>query len=500
MQAQHRRLDELVARIVAAPLGPVEGAVRISGVHDDSRAVQPGGLFVAIPGTRADGRQYIDDAVRRGAAAIVGEDIGAVSGAVVLPVEDARSALAQLAWRWYGLDRSSSSCPRLIGVTGTNGKTTVTTLVCAMLRHAGRRCGLLGTVAHDLAGAPVVAHMTTPGPLELGRLLAQCAANGAEWVVMEVSSHALDQRRVAGLAFAAAGFTNLTQDHLDYHRTMERYAAAKARLFAQVAGDGVAVVNRDDPHCREMVRCCGARVVTYALDQAADLTAAELREAIDATRYRLRIAGHIFDIETPLVGRHNVYNGLAAAGLALAAGVEPREIVAVLAAPPAVRGRLQRVPSGGGFEVFIDYAHTDDALRNVGGALRRLARGRLIIVFGCGGDRDRTKRPRMAKAAADCADVIIITSDNPRGEDPRAIIDDMLAGLDAAERRRTIVEPDRRAAIFLAVREARPGDVVLLAGKGHERCQIVGERRIAFDDDMVAREALAARGQPGKAG
>ncbi len=496
MADRESRLDELLAGIVDAPLSAADGARPIRGVYDDSRAVRPGGLFVAIPGTRDDGRRYVADAIRRGAAAVVGQGLETAQGAVALPVDDARAVLARLAWRWHRLDQTGLRRPRLIGVTGTNGKTTVATLTCAILRHAGQRCGLLGTVAHDLCGRQVEAHMTTPGPLELARLLAACVANGAETVVMEVSSHALDQRRVEGLVFAAAGFTNLTQDHLDYHQTMSRYAAAKARLFAQLAPDGTAVVNRDDPHHRDVLEGCRAQVVTYALDRDADLTAGDVRESIEATRYRLQLAGRTFVIETPLVGRHNVSNALAAAGLAAAAGVAPVEIAAGLRAFVGVRGRLERVPNTRGIEVFVDYAHTDDALRNVGGVLRRLARGRLIIVFGCGGDRDRTKRPRMAEAAARCADVIIITSDNPRGEDPRAIIDDALAGLDASARRRTLVEPDRRAAIFAALRAARSGDVVLLAGKGHERFQTIGSRRIEFDDAAVAREALAACGKP----
>jgi UDP-N-acetylmuramoyl-L-alanyl-D-glutamate--2,6-diaminopimelate ligase len=338
----------------------------------------------------------------------------------------------------------------------------------------------------------VAASMTTPGPLELGACLRECADAGAVAAVMEVSSHALDQKRTDGLRFAAAAFTNLTGDHLDYHETVEKYRAAKARLFTGLDASAVALVNRDDPNHAAMVQDCRARVVTYALDQDADITARIVRSTSQGTFYRLRLEGRELVLENAIVGRHNVYNALTAAGLAWALGVTPDAIAAGLLAVRNIPGRLQRVPCASAADVFVDYAHTDDALRNVLSVLKPLTRRRLIVVFGCGGDRDRTKRPRMAQAAAEFADAILVTSDNPRSEDPRAIIGEVLTGFDADARRHVVVEPDRAAAIRAALAAAADGDVVLVAGKGHEDYQIIGDRRIHFDDVEVAIQAAAA--------
>jgi UDP-N-acetylmuramoyl-L-alanyl-D-glutamate--2,6-diaminopimelate ligase len=331
--------------------------------------------------------------------------------------------------------------------------------------------------------------MTTPGPLDLLACLREAADAGARAAILEVSSHALSQKRTDALRMTAAAFTNLSGDHLDYHGTFEKYRAAKARLFSTLSPDATAVVNRDDPHHQEMLRDCPARTLTYALDCDADVRAAIADSTSTRTRFRLWLAGRELEVSTRLVGRHNVYNALAAAGLASAAGVSPDDIAAGLSGLTSVPGRLQAVPCGLEADVFVDYAHSDDALRNVLSVLRPLARGNLIVVFGCGGDRDRSKRPRMARAAAEFADQVFVTSDNPRTEDPRAIIAGIMRGFDADARRRVVVEPDRARAIAAALGAAEKGDVVLVAGKGHENYQVVGQHRRPFDDVEVALQA-----------
>jgi UDP-N-acetylmuramoyl-L-alanyl-D-glutamate--2,6-diaminopimelate ligase len=471
----------------------------VTGVYDDSRRVQPGSVFVAVRGSSADGRRFIGDALARGAVAVVGEALEPAGPALTVRVSDARAALSALALRWYGLAPDGCGGLKLAGITGTNGKSTAAFMTRAILRAAGLKCGMLGTVHYDLCGRSVTAPMTTPGALELAAYLRECADAGATAAVMEVSSHALDQKRTDGLRFAAAAFTNLTGDHLDYHGTFENYRAAKVRLFAGLAADAVALVNRDDPGPAAMLRDCRARVVTYALERDADITARISRSTSQGTYYRLRIAGRELVLENAIVGRHNVYNAMTAAGLAQALGVGPDAIAAGLLSVRNIPGRLQRVPAESPADVFVDYAHTDDALRNVLSVLRPLTQRRLIVVFGCGGDRDRTKRPRMAQAVAEFADAILVTSDNPRTEDPRAIITEILAGFGAEVRRRVVVEPDRAGAIRAALAAASAGDVVLLAGKGHENYQILGPHRIHFDDVEVAIQAAAALRRPARA-
>jgi UDP-N-acetylmuramoyl-L-alanyl-D-glutamate--2,6-diaminopimelate ligase len=490
-EVAQRPLGELLAGILDLPLSAAQRGLAVTGVCDDSRRVRPGNIFVAIRGTQADGRGFVGDAVGRGAAVLVGEDLAPIGDALVISVSDARAALARLAARWYGLDGPSASHVRLVGLTGTNGKTTTAYMTQAILQAGGLRCGLLGTVQYDVCSRALAARMTTPGPLELARYVRQSVDAGAQAAVIEVSSHALDQRRTDGLRFSAAAFTNLTQDHLDYHGTFEAYRETKARLFAQLDETAVAVVNRDDPNWQTLVRHCAARVVTYALDQDADVTAALTRDTIGGTSYRLRVAGAELELENALVGQHNVYNAMAAAGLASALGMPAEAIERGLSSLREIPGRLQRVACRDDVEVFVDYAHTDDALRNVARVLKPLARRRLIIVFGCGGDRDRAKRPLMARAAAKFGDAVIVTSDNPRSEDPQTIIDDILEGFDEEARRRVLVEPDRRNAIQAALAGAAAGDVVLISGKGHEDYQLVGGERLHFDDVEVARQVAA---------
>lgn len=483
----------LLEGVVDASQWQAIAATTVSAVTDDSRQVAPGSIFVAMKGSAADGRKYIADALARGALLVIAEPGGA-PGANIVTVPDARAALARIAARWHGVAPGQPVGDRLklLGVTGTNGKSTTAHMTREILNRAGMRCGMFGTVQYDLCSRSVTADMTTPGPLPLASMVRECADAGAAAIVMEVSSHALDQKRADGLHFAAGAFTNLTQDHLDYHQTMDRYGDAKARLFELLDADGFAIVNADDPVWRRMIRDCRARVLTYGIGGDAEIRASITRDSISGTLYRMRIDGVELALENAIVGRHNVYNALAAAGLALAAGATPAAIERGLNAVRNVAGRLQRVPCLSDVDVFVDYAHTDDALRNVARVLKPLTRGRLIIVFGCGGDRDRTKRPKMARAAAEFGDRIIVTSDNPRTEEPKAIIDEIVAGFAAADRPRVAVEPDRRAAIFSAVGDAKPGDVVLIAGKGHEDYQIVGKTKHHFDDVETAIEAAAA--------
>ena len=497
IKAGLRPLGALLAGIVDAPL-PAEWRERpVTNVQDDSRRAEPGCIFTALRGTTMDGRKFVADACAHGATVLIGEGIEPIAGKLVLNVPDARRTLALLAARWHGLEDPAAIPVRLLGVTGTNGKTTVAYMTQAILRAAGNRCAMLGTVRYDLCGETITAKMTTPGPLELTQYIRQAVDNGAEAVVMEVSSHALDQHRIDGLRFAAAAFTNLTQDHLDYHVSMEAYREAKAWLFRQLDADAAAVVNADDPHTAAILDGCAARVVSFGLSNEAGITAEIQQETIGETRFKLHLGGRQLNIKSALVGRHNVYNALTAAGLAQAAGASAEAIEQGLNGLRNVPGRLHRVPSVPELDVFVDYAHTPDALVKVLSVLKPLTRKRLIVVFGCGGNRDREKRPQMGRAVAAQADAIIVTSDNPRLEDPRRIIEEILPGLDEAARRRAVIEPDRRYAIHAAIASAAPGDVVLIAGKGHEDYQIVGKERRPFDDMEVALEALSNKAGKG---
>lgn len=485
-----RKLGELCAGIIDPARIAGHESLGVSGVFDDSRNVRPGGVFVAVRGSGVDGAKFIPDAIARGAAVIVGSGITGVSGVIMIPCEDERGVVSRLAMRWHGLDTPATSL-RLLGVTGTNGKSTTAMMTRAIVQASGAKCGLLGTICYDLCARSVTADMTTPGPVKLAEYLHECRDAGAGYAVMEVSSHALDQRRTDGLRFDVAAFTNLTGDHLDYHKTEENYREAKHRLFTGLSADAVAVLNRDDPSSDAMARDCSARIVYYSLNSATEIHARLIRDSVKGTLYRMRIGGEDLVLENALVGRHNVYNAMAAAGLAHAAGVPLDAIESGLNSVRNVPGRLQRVPCASAADVFVDYAHTDDALRNVLSVLRPLAKRKLITVFGCGGDRDRTKRPRMARVAAEFSDAIFVTSDNPRTEEPMAIIQEITAGFAPDALARVLSEPDRRSAIRLALRTAGDGDVVLIAGKGHEDYQVIGTQKIHFDDVEVAIEAAS---------
>ena len=472
-------------------------AVTFTSLTDDSRKVQPGSCYVAIRGTGIDGHQYVGASVAAGArVVVVDRALDAPQGAICIRVKDTREALAKLAAAYYGLCDDSVAAPRLIGITGTNGKTTVAWLVRSILQAAGHAAALIGTIEYDLVSERRPAPLTTPGPLELCHHLATARSAGATYAVLEASSHALDQRRCDGLHISAGVFTNLSGDHLDYHRTMTSYAAAKRRLFDRLNADGVAVVNRDDPTGRSLLETLRRTVVSFGLDDGdADVGGSIETLDLQGSTFVLRARSFETRIRVPLVGRHNVSNALAAAATTEALGISPDAIGVGLEAITGVPGRLQRVgPVDWPFSVLVDYAHTDGALEHVLKALRPMTRERLICVFGCGGNRDRTKRPRMAAAAGRFADIAFVTSDNPRTEDPRQIIDEIVPGFGPSASCEVRVDPDRRQAIEAAILEAQPGDVVLIAGKGHETYQLVGDQVLPFDDAQVADACLAASG------
>ncbi|MCO6436944.1 MAG: UDP-N-acetylmuramoyl-L-alanyl-D-glutamate--2,6-diaminopimelate ligase [Phycisphaerae bacterium] len=498
-------LGDLFARAGVCPVGAVTGtSVSITALVDDSRDVVPGACFVAVRGTRGDAAQYVESAVRAGAAAVVVnadarvEDVSVGQASALIRVADTREAVARMAAAFYGLrDETRTRCDdlqglKLIGVTGTNGKTTTAWMLQAILRAAGQRPALFGTVGYDLAGRRMDAPLTTPGPVALCRYLAEARAAGATHAVMEVSSHALDQRRTDGLRFSAGVFTNLTGDHLDYHGTFEAYRDAKRRLFVGLPSSAVAVVNAEDPSAETMLDGTSARSIRAGIGcPEADYAAVVEDSGIAGIRLSIRGPGWQRRIHLALVGRFNASNALLASTTAHALGISMDAIVDGLENMRGVPGRLQRAePPGHPFSVLVDYAHSDDALRNVLSAMRPLVPGRLICVFGCGGDRDRSKRPRMGNVAGELADLVVVTSDNPRSEFPQSIIDQILPGLSGADRRAVFVEPDRRNAIELAVDLAQPGDAVLIAGKGHENYQILADRTISFDDVAVANAAI----------
>ncbi len=468
--------------------------IAVTGITCDSRRAAAGGLFVAVQGTREDGARYAASAVGRGAAAVVSQGRLPLDDSVVqVIVDDARKALSVLAAVFY--DHPSAKL-NVIGITGTNGKTTTAYLVRSILEAAGRRCGLTGTIRHHLGCVELPAGNTTPDATDLQAFLAQMVADGLEFCVMEVSSHALVQDRVNDVHFDAAVFTNLSPEHLDYHLTLDEYFAAKARLFDMLNGSSHAVLNAADPRSVDLARRTRAGVTWYGVDCGADVGAGILSSGINGSHVLLDLPQGRHEVKLKLIGKHNVSNALAAAGVCGMYGVGPEHIVRGLESVTGIPGRLERVDTCGDFAVFVDYAHTDDALDVVLSNLRELVSRRIITVFGCGGDRDRAKRPRMAAASERWSDLVVVTSDNPRSEDPAEIIRQACAGF--TTKADYTVRVDRAAAIEEAVRLAEPGDLVLIAGKGHESTQTFADRVVPFDDREAAREAIRRRtGGPG---
>jgi UDP-N-acetylmuramoyl-L-alanyl-D-glutamate--2,6-diaminopimelate ligase len=481
--------------------GDAGGDPEIVRVTGDSREVVPGALFFALPGAVRDGHDFAAEAARLGAAAVVAERPVACAPAALLLAPSTRRAMAIAAATFHG---RPGDALLLAGVTGTNGKTTVAWLVEACARAAGTPVGLLGTVVHRWPGAERPASHTTPESTGIQALLAAMRDAGARLAVLEVSSHALAQERVAGMRFRVAGFTNLTRDHLDYHGDMERYFAAKRRLFTEhLAPDGLAVVNVKDPFGARLADQLGPGRRVWRFGGRTDdaLRAEDVSSGLAGIAATFATPAGRFEVRSPLVGAHNLENLLCAAGIALGLDLPVEAVAGGLSGSAGAPGRLERF-SARGLSVFVDYAHTDDALARALAALRALSPSRLVCVFGCGGDRDRGKRPLMGEAAARGADQVVVTSDNPRSEDPAAIIAEIVPGLERAGMRRLspgalrrgergfAVEPDRRAAIALAVSAAGEGAAVLVAGKGHEDVQLVGEERLPFSDRDEARRAL----------
>ena len=481
--------------IEALPGATADGALdrEITGIAYDSRRVMPGMLFVAIPGQHADGHEFISNAVDRGASAIICERNGvAHPRAAKIQVPDVREALARTAAVFYG---NPSTALKVIGVTGTNGKTTVTFMVKSMLEGAGIKTGLLGTVQYEIGDRVIPAQRTTPESLEVQQMMAQMVKAGCQACVMEVSSHALEQKRVMGVEFDVAIFTNLTRDHLDYHGTMERYFAAKEKLFAGLARGkkkSAAIINIDDSFG---ARLSGKHKVdfeyTYGF-QPSRLHAMQVQLGKDGSRFMVETPERKFPVRLPLIGRHNVYNALAAIGAGMVLDVHLLKIQAALNALQPVPGRLESIAIGQPFGVYVDYAHTDDALKNVLQTLREITTGRVLVAFGCGGNRDAGKRAKMGRMAAEMADYTCITSDNPRKEAPEKIAAQIEEGYRAVKHQDYMIELDRKRAIQHIIGMAAAGDSVLIAGKGHETYQEFEDTIVPFDDRAYARDALEA--------
>ena len=500
-------LSELLPVLSTADHRGLEGraSAPVAGIAYDSRRVTPGTVFVALRGLQADGTAFANDALARGAAAVVAETPRPAEARADTPwiqVPDARLALAALAAEFWG---HPSEQLTLVGITGTNGKTTTSYVLASIFEAAGVRCGRIGTVGYRIGDREVAAARTTPEAPELQHMLRDMVSQGSGACVMEVSSHALALRRADHLRFTAAIFTNLTRDHLDFHRDMEEYAAAKLRLFQVLPPDGIGIANLDDPRGAAFA-AAARRPVTYAIDAAADVRPGPLSFSLDGLEFDVRTPRGALRVRSRLVGRPNAYNILAALAAAMALDVPFGAIETGISDLAAVPGRFQVVSAqADDVRVVVDYAHTDDALKNLLETARPLAAGRLITVFGCGGDRDRTKRPLMGAVAARLSDLVVITSDNPRSENPAGIIEEVKRGIVMPADRKPpgggqgpkatphLAIVDRREAIERAIAQARPGDLVLIAGKGHETYQVIGERVLPFDDVEVARAALARR-------
>ena len=468
--------------------------VDVRSLAYDSRCVEPGALFIALKGLKAEGADFAADAIARGAVAVIAEQ--PTPGTVAVPwieVADARASMAVLADEFYGHPSRSMS---VIGITGTNGKTTTAYLLRAIFEAAGSKCGLLGTVTYSIGDAELPASRTTAEAPDVQRMFRRMVDSGCGACVMEVSSHALALRRVDETRFAAGVFTNLTRDHLDYHGDMEAYFSAKRRLFEMLPRDAPAVINLDDPR-GESLRKTAAAPMTYAMNKQADITAGPLSMTFAGLEFDARTPKGSVHVKSKLVGRPNVANILAAIATATALNVPVGAIERGLTTLAGVPGRFEVISADpDDVIVVIDYAHTDDALKNLLETARPLAQRRVFTVFGCGGDRDRTKRPLMGAVAARLSDVVVLTSDNPRSEDPARIIDEIKRGISpAAERDRTslVTIVDRKEAIQFAIRTAEPGDLILLVGKGHEKTQTIGGREMPFDEAQIARAALERR-------
>jgi UDP-N-acetylmuramoyl-L-alanyl-D-glutamate--2,6-diaminopimelate ligase len=462
--------------------------LEIKGITSNSKEVKKNFLFVAIKGNRQDGNQFIKEAISRGACIIVVEKdapkIKTRAKVVFLIVDDCRKFFAQITHKFYG---APSDKIKVVGITGTNGKTTISYLIEAMTKESGQRCGVIGTISHRFRNKVIVAKNTTPGSGQLQQLLAKMCKSKVKYCAMEVSSHALDQERVAGVNFSQAIFTNLTQDHLDYHKNLENYFLAKAKLFSILPATSIAIINHDDKYAGRIKQLTKARILTYGIDKKSTVMAKDINYSMQGAEFSLVGPGLNTRIKTGLVGRHNIYNVLAAIAWGISEKLSVVDIKSALEKFKNVPGRLERVDCPQGFSIFVDYAHTPDALFNVISALRPLVRGKIIVIFGCGGERDKLKRPQMGKTVTDLADYAIITSDNPRSENPAQIIRDIRQGI---KKNNYCVVADRRQAIRKGLSLISKGDCLLIAGKGHEDYQILKNKVLKFSDRKVVRECL----------
>ena len=460
---------------------------QVGGITDKSGFVRKDFIFVAVKGAKLNGSRFINEAIENGAKFVVCDSkVKTVNSKSVsfVKVKDTRSALSELAARFY---KNPSENLKVVGVTGTNGKTTVTYLLEALLKELKVPAGVIGTINYRFKNKIMPAKNTTPGPIEIQSMLAGMLKEGIRYVAMEVSSHALDQKRVSNINFHSAIFTNLTQDHLDYHKNFRNYFAAKSKLFKEISPKSFVVINNDDEYSRKLKNITPAGIITYGIDNKADVQAKEIKFSVSRTEFDLLAFGKKIRIKARLIGRHNVYNMLAVAAWGVKEGIALKIIKCALERFSQVPGRLERIRSKKGFYVFVDYAHTDDALKNVLSALRQLSAGRIITLFGCGGERDKLKRPKMGKVVTELSDFALITSDNPRSEKPENIIKDIVGGIKNNNYR---VVLERRKAIREAMSLAKPGDTVLLAGKGHENYQVLNGRTLHFDDREEVRKCL----------
>mgnify|MGYP000722272710 CR=1 FL=1 len=470
----------------------------VKGVTSDSRKISDGFIFVAIKGTAFDGHNFIQEAVQKGARAIIGSvdssQLTAHRNIPYIRVDDSRKSLADLSAAFWG---HPSSSLKLVGITGTNGKTTVSYLIESILRCAGCNPAVIGTINYRFKGQIFNAGNTTPGSAELQALLARMQKEKVDFVIIEVSSHALDQERVRAIKFSTGIFTNLSPEHLDYHRDLNSYFIAKSKLFKNLPREGFAILNIDDACAPELEKLTEAYVITYGLSNSAEVYVRDSRFSLEGMEFTLCLrertrksfSGGInsIDIKSSLIGKHNLYNILAAATFGLTQKIKPKILKAGIEKVSGVPGRLERVSTGRDFYVFVDYAHTEDALKNAIASLRPLCKGRLCVVFGCGGNRDKSKRPKMGKVASELADLAIVTSDNPRSEEPEKIIEDIVSGI---SKQNFKVFPDRGEAIKQALSRAKKDDIILIAGKGHENYQIFRDKIIHFDDREFVREYL----------
>lgn len=484
------RLEELLDGIYVDETGPSFRDMEIFSICCDSRKAFLGSLFVALKGSARDGNDFIHEAMAKGACVVVtGGDVNQLQKdhkkVCFLRVDDPVQFLHQAAEKFFG---NPSRQVKTIGITGTNGKTTITYFVESILNQNNQECGVIGTVNYRLGDQVIASQQTTPDFIDNQRFLTGLAWQHVPYCAMEVSSHALMQERVYGIDFEVAVFTNLTSDHLDYHKTRENYFAAKARLFTSLSSKNTAVLNTDDIYGRQLCSMTEAKVLTYGIKRRADVMAKEIRLDISGSRFILTCAAGEIEIKSKLIGTHNIYNILAAVSVGLIQKIDLTTIKKGIEQVALVPGRLERVELGQAFTIFIDYAHTQDALENVLTAIRQVSPSRIILLFGCGGDRDVSKRPLMGQTAGELADLSIVTSDNPRSEDPQSIINQIIPGFKKNNYR---VAVDREKAIHLALQTARPGDIVLIAGKGHEMYQIFAQQRVDFDERRIIEKCLS---------